>query len=647
MAVNEKRLSITEFDFDDVKDNLKVFLKGQTEFKDYDFEGSGMNILLDTLAYNTHYLGFNANMLANEMFLDSASLRSSIVSHAKTLGYEVTSARAPNATINVSLTTSSSTKTMPAGIAFTSTIDDVSYQFVTIADITSTNNGGVVSFDSTKIYEGTYVTTKYLVDTSDIEQRYILGDSRADTSTLTVKVQNSASDSTTTTYTKVTDITQLSPTSTVYYLQEVDGGRFEIYFGDGIVSRSLSDGNIVILEYVVTNKTAANGASSFSAPSTIDGVSDIGIVTVTNASGGAEPESLNSIKLQAPLDFASQGRAVTADDYAVYAKKLFPNTQAVSVFGGEDGSFDPSTGVSSVPEYGKVFISIKSSTGLNLSDAQKSQLVSDFTKFKVASVTPVIVDPETTFIILNVTFNYDSTSTTKEKTELETLVNTTIQNYTDTDLEDFNKPFRYSKLTGLIDQTDTAILSNITTVTLAKLVTPITTTSTAYTLNFNNAFFNPHSGHSTIIASTGFFIDNTSTEYFFDDDGQGNLRIYSLVAGVRTYFNSQAGTVDYENGIIKINSILITSVSNVDGSASTQFRLTVLPDSNDVIPVRNQLLEIDTVNTSVVGTVDQTATTGRGYTVTTTGGAGSTTGTATTTTTTVATTSSTATSSSY
>ena len=647
MAVNEKRLSITEFDFDDVKDNLKVFLKGQTEFKDYDFEGSGMNILLDTLAYNTHYLGFNANMLANEMFLDSASLRSSIVSHAKTLGYEVTSARAPNATINVSLTTSSSTKTMPAGTAFTSTIDDVSYQFVTIADITSTNNGGVVSFDSTKIYEGTYVTTKYLVDTSDIEQRYILGDSRADTSTLTVKVQNSASDSTTTTYTKVTDITQLSPTSTVYYLQEVDGGRFEIYFGDGIVSRSLSDGNIVILEYVVTNKTAANGASSFSAPSTIDGVSDIGIVTVTNASGGAEPESLNSIKLQAPLDFASQGRAVTADDYAVYAKKLFPNTQAVSVFGGEDGSFDPSTGVSSVPEYGKVFISIKSSTGLNLSDAQKSQLVTDFAKFKVASVTPVIVDPETTFIILNVTFNYDSTSTTKEKTELETLVNTTIQNYTDTDLEDFNRPFRYSKITGLIDQTDTAILSNITTVTLAKLVTPTTTTSTAYTLNFNNAFFNPHSGHSTIIASTGFFIDGASTEYFFDDDGQGNLRIYSLVAGVRTYFDSQAGTVDYENGVIKINSILITSVSNVDGSASTQFRLTVLPDSNDVIPVRNQLLEIDTVNTSVVGTVDQTATTGRGYTVTTTGGAGSTTGTATTTTTTVATTSSTATSSSY
>ncbi len=599
MAVNERRLNVTELDFDDIKDNLKVFLKAQSEFKDYDFEGSGMSTLLDTLAYNTHYLSFNANMLANEMFLDSASLRSSIVSHAKTLGYEVTSARSPIATVNVALTTDSATKTMPAGTAFSTTVDDTSYQFVTIADVTSTNNGGTVSFDSTKIYEGSFITTKYLVDTSDVEQRFLLGDNRADTSTLTVKVQNSASDTSVTTYTKATDITQLSSTSTVYYLQEVDGGRFEVYFGDGVI----------------------------------------------------EPESLNSIKLQAPLDFASQGRAVTADDYAVYARKLFPNTQAVSVFGGEDGSFDPSIGVSSVPEYGKVFISIKSSTGLNLSDAQKSQLVSDFAKFKVASVTPVIVDPETTFIILNVTFNYDSTSTTKEKTELETLVNTTIQNYTDTDLEDFNRPFRYSKLTGLIDQTDTAILSNITTVTLARFVTPTTTAATAYTLNFNNPFFHPHDGHNAdaggIIASTGFFIDGGSTEYFFDDDGKGNLRIYSLVAGVRTYLRTQAGIVDYTNGTIKINSVQITSVSNVDGSASTQFRLTVLPDSNDIIPVRNQLLEIDTVNTTVVGTVDQTATTGRGYTVTTTGGAGSSTATTTTTTTTVATTSSTPTSSSY
>ena len=622
MAVNEKRLSVTEFDFDDVKDNLKVFLRNQTEFKDYDFEGSGMNIMLDILAYNTHYLGFNANMLANEMFLDSASLRSSVVSHAKTLGYEVTSARSPIATVNVALATTSASKTMPAGTAFSTTVDEVSYQFVTIADTTATGAGGAVTFNNVKIYEGTYLTSKYLVDTTNPEQRFLLPDNRSDTSTLTVQVQNSASDSTLTTYTKATDISKISSTSSVYYLQEVENGFHEIYFGDGNVSKALSDGNIVILNYVVTNKTASNGASSFSAPSTIDGVSDITVTTVSNAGGGAEPESLASIKLQAPLDYASQGRAVTTDDYVTYTKKLFANTQAVSVWGGEDGGYDPATGVTSVPEYGKVFISIRSTTGQNLTDTEKTQLVNDFGKFKVTSITPVIVNPETTFIILNTSFQYDSNVTTKTQSDLETLINTTISNYNSDNLQDFNRPFRHSQLTGLIDDTDDSILSNVTTVTLAKFVTPDTTKATAYTLSFDNAFFHPHDGHNSeaggIIASTGFFIDGASTEYFFDDDGNGNLRIYFLVAGVRTYFDTLAGTVDYDNGEIKINPVKITSVSNVDEVASTKFRLTVLPNSNDIVPVRNQLLELDLTNTSVSGTVDATATTGKGYTVTTT-----------------------------
>ncbi len=636
MAVNDRRLNITEFDFDDVKDNLKVFLKGQSEFKDYDFEGSGMNIMLDILAYNTHYLGFNANMLANEMFHDSASLRSSVVSHAKTLGYEIQSARAPIATVNVALTTTSSSKTMPAGTAFSTTVDDVSFQFVTSEAITQTGSGGAVTFTNVKIYEGTYITTKYLADTSSVEQRFLLPDSRSDTTTLTVKVQNSASDSTTTTYTKATDISQLTSSSSVYYLQEVENGRQEIYFGDGNISKSLSDGNIVILQYVVTNKTAANGASSFTAPSSIDGVSTITVTTVNNASGGSEPESLASIKLQAPLDYASQGRAVTSDDYITYTKKLFPNTQAVSVWGGEDGGFDPATGITSVPEYGKVFISIRNTTGQNLTDTEKSQLVTDLGKYKVASVTPVIVNAETTFVILGVTFQYDSNTTTKTVNDLETEISTTISNYNSNNLQDFNKPFRHSQLTGVIDDTDNSILSNVTTVTLGKFITPVTSEATAYTLSFDNAFFHPHDGHNSaaggITASTGFSIEAGTLEYFLDDDGSGNIRIYYLVAGVRTYYDVTAGTIDYTNGEIKLNPIKITSVSNVDGSTSTKFRVTVLPNSNDIVPVRNQLLELDLTNTTVSGTVDATATTGKGYTVTTT---------ATTSTTTVSTTAST------
>ena len=643
MAINKRKLRVTELDFDNIKDNLKTFLKAQQEFKDYDFEGSGMSVLLDTLAYNTHYLGFNANMLANEMFLDSAALRSSVVSHAKTLGYEVSSPRAPIATVNISLSTTASTKTMPAGTAFTTTVDGTSYQFVTVSDITSNSTGSSIPFDSVNIYEGSYVTTKYTVDTSDVDQRFLLSDARSDTTTLKVKVQNSASDSTTTTYTKATDITQLSASSTVYFIQETDSGLFEIYFGDGKVSTALSDGNIVILQYVVTNKTASNGATVFGSPSSIDGVTGVTTTTVTNATGGSESESIQSIKLNAPLDYAAQGRCVTIDDYKTFTKKLFANTQAVSVWGGEDGSYDTSTGVSSNPEYGKVFISIKPTTGTNLTTVQKSNLVAAFAPFKVASITPVVVDAETTYLILNTTFNYDSSATTSTKDDLASLIATTISNYNTSDLQEFNSSFRHSKLTGLIDDSDTSILNNTTTVTMGKFFTPVLL-STSYTINYNNAFYNPYTGYNTasggVIASTGFYLDNsTETEYFFDDDGSGNLRIYSLSsAAVRTYLNNTAGTVNYTTGVISTTSLLISAVSDVDGAASSQIRVTVIPKSNDVIPVRNQILEIDTINTTTGGTVDAQATTGVGYTVSATG---------TTSTTTVSTPSSTPTSSAY
>ena len=640
MAVNDKKLRVTELDFDNIKDNLKIFLKAQTEFKDYDFEGSGINILLDTLAYNTHYLGFNMNMLANEMFLDSSALRSSVVSHAKSLGYEVSSPRAPIAVINVGLSTSASTKTMPAGTAFTTSVDGTDYQFVTIADVTASNTGSTVPFDSVNVYEGTYLTSSYTVDSSDVDQRFTLGDANADTSTLTVKVQTSSSDTSTTTYTKATDITQLTSSSTVYYLQETDSGLYEVYFGDGTVSKSLSDGNIVQLQYVVTNKTLANGANLFSSPASIDSVSTITVTTVSSATGGSEAESIDSIKLQAPLDYAAQGRCVTVDDYKTYTKKLFANTQAVSVWGGEDGSYDTSTGVSSNPEYGKVFISIKSTTGENLTTVQKSNLVAAFAPFKVASITPVVVDPSTTYLILNVSFNYDSTSTTSTKNELASLIGTTISNYNSNNLQQFNTSFRHSKLTGLIDDTDSSILNNTTTVTMGKFFTPVST-NLSYTINFNNAFYNPYTGYnSPVIASTGFYLDNsTETEYFFDDDGSGNLRIYSLSTGqVRTYLNSSAGTVDYVNGTISTISLLISAVSDVDGASSTKIRITSIPQSNDIIPVRNQILEIDLVNTITGGSVDAQATTGVGYTVTSTG---------TTSTTTVTTPSSTPTSSAY
>ena len=609
MATTPKRLDVTELDFDEIKDNLKVFLKGQTEFTDYDFEGSGMNILLDTLAYNTHYLAYNANMLANEMFLDSSSLRSSIVSHAKTLGYVPTSARASTAVVEIALNTTNASATMNAGTVFNTTIDGTSFTFVNTEDVTETNIGSSIVFSDVTLYEGTYVTSRYTVDTQDVEQRFLINDNRVDTRTLTVKVQNSSSDSTTTSYTLATDIASVTSTSTVYFLQEVESGKFEVYFGDGVIGKALSDDNIVLLQYVVTNKAEGNGASTFISAGAIDTVTNVGVTTISNSVGGSEPESLSSIKLNAPLDYSSQGRCVTFEDYKTYVKQLFPNTQAVAVFGGESGSFDTSLGVVATPEYGKVFISVKSTTGQNLTETQKETLKSNLQPFTVASITPVIVDPETLFLILNSTVKYNSSATTKSTETISTNVRATIESFNDDDLKTFNGIFRHSKLTGQIDDTDTAITSNTLNVTLSKLFTPDTTQSKGYNIYYNNKFFNPHTEHNKasggIIASTGFGISGqTGLEFFFDDDGAGNLRIYRLVGGLRTYYSSTAGTVDYTNGTITINPLFISSVSNYDGSTQNQIRITSIPDSLDVVPKRNQLLEIDTVNSTVQSQVD-------------------------------------------
>ena len=569
-----------------------------------------MSALLDVLAYNTHYLGFNANMLANEMFLDSASLRSSIVSHAKTLGYVPTSARASTATVDITLNTLAlATSTMSAGTVFNTTVDGTDYQFVTSTAVTASNTGGGITYNDIKIYEGTYISTRYTVDSTDADQRFLLTSNSADTTTLTVKVQTSSSDTTTNTYTEATDITQVGTDSNVYFLQEVERGLFEVYFGDGVVGTALSDDNIIILTYVVSNRDDANGAAIFTNAAAIGGVTDVSVATVSIATGGSDPETLKSIKYNAPLDYASQGRCVTAEDYKVYAKKLFPNAQSVSVFGGESGSYDTSLGAVSTAEYGKVFISIKSTTGLNLTTSEKTQLVTDLAPYTIASTTPVVVDPLITKLILTGTFKYNTSKTSSTVTELEALVKTTLINYSESDLEQFEGLFRHSKLLGLVDNTNTSITSSALNVTMGQFFTPTTSASTAYTINFNNAFYNPHSEHNKsaggVIASTGFYISGDATNIqYFDDDGSGNLRTYYLVAGVRTYTDSTAGTVTYSTGKIVTDGIYMTSVAEVDGTSSDEIRITAVPDSKDIVPVRNQIVEIDFINTSVTGEVD-------------------------------------------
>ena len=599
------KLEISELDFDGIKANLKTFLSQQDEFTDYNFEGSGMSVLLDTLAYNTHYLAYNANMLANEMYLDSADLRSSVVSLAKQVGYTPTSCTASTAVLNVLVNgATGSSLTMSRGTKFTTTVDSQSYSFVNNADVSITPTDGVFQFSNLTVYEGSYLNYKYTVNTSDIDQRFIVPNNTVDTTTLTVKVQESSSDSTTSTYTLATGITELDSTSKVFFLQEVENGRFEVYFGDGVLGKSVADGNIIILEYINCNRDAPNGATTFVLSGTIGGFPSATVTTASNASGGTGLESITSIKYNAPRDYTAQDRAVTAEDYKVLVKDLYANAQSVQVYGGEDAE---------TPDYGKVYVSIKAKSGSNLTVKTKESIITNLKKYTIASVTPIIIDPETTYITLVVNFKYNSGITTKDVTTLQTNVLSKIAIYGADTLENFTGMFRYSKLIENINSADTSILSNITTVKMYKYFTPTLNSALKYTLNFNNAFYNPHSEHNKsaggIISSTGFKIndDDSASEHFLDDDGNGNLRVYYLSGTTRIYTDSTYGTVDYVTGEVILTSAHLTSISNVDGAASTQVRVFTIPSSNDIVPVRNQILSIDTSNSTITGEVDAIA----------------------------------------
>ena len=610
------KLVVSEYDFDAIKSNLKSFLQGQTSFQDYDFEGSSLNILLDILSYNTHYLAYLANMSTNELYLDSADIRNNIVSLAKMIGYTPSSPRAPMASIDIQLNNATGTSvTMSKGTVFTTTVDNTSYQYVTNSDITITPSSGIYKFSSVPIYEGSLVTFKYTVDVNDVDQKFIIPNANADTSTLLVKIQNSSTDTTTNTYSLAGGYNSVDANSKVYFIQEGQDGKYEVYFGDGINGKALADGNIVILEYIVTNKDVSNSASSFTLSGNIGGFSDVTITTISNSQGGAEAETDESIKHNAPLQYAAQDRAVTTSDYETLVQTIYPNALSVSAWGGEDDE---------TPRYGIVKIGVKAASGSTLTETTKADIVNKLKPYNVASVKPEIVDPETTSVLLTSTVKYDSKSTTKSSDTLKSEITTAVTNYNTNTLQKFDAVYRHSKLTGLIDDVDTSILSNITTIKIRKSFTPTISSSTKYDIFFRNSLFNPHTGHNAtaggILSSTGFKVTGSDLEQFLDDDGNGNVRRYYLSSGIRTYANETQGTIDYSTGQITLNSLNIASISNIRGATSTVVELTVTPNSNDVVPVRDQIVEIDIANSTINVTADTfvggSADAGVGYTTT-------------------------------
>ena len=602
MATNSKgRIEITDLDFDTVKANFKTFLSQQSSFTDYNFEGSGMSVLMDLLAYNTHYMAFHANMLANEMFIDTALTRDAAVSHAKALGYLPSSPKASNTTLTVNVNDvpiSQKTLVMDSGTIFSTTVNDTSYNFVTIGDNTATSETGIFMFTDVRVYEGTRIRYTYTVNSSDLEQKFIIPSASADTTTLVVSVQASSSDITTETYTLNTDYATLDATATKYFLQEADGGQYEVYFGDGVTGKKPIDGNIVILDYVVTNGSEADGASAFTSSSSIGGFTNISVVTTGGSSaGGGDAETVDSVKFNAPLKYAAQGRAVTPDDYKAIVPSVYTNIKSIQCWGGEDN--EP-------PIYGKVYIAIRPNTGTSLTTTTKNSIVTNLKKYNVASIVPEIVDPEILYLVLGITTKYNSTLTEKSKSDIKALVETTVSTFNTNNLQKFDSVFRHSNLLQTLDETDTSILSSTATVKLKRIVTPTLNAITKYTVEFNNAGYHPAASWAqTVVESTGFYLSGNTNEQFIDDDGNGNIRTFYLLGGTtKTITNAQAGTINYNTGQVVLTSFNVTSVSNAAGTIDVSLK----PDSNDVIPVRQQVIEIDTVATTVTAEGDDFAT---------------------------------------
>ena len=604
-TVKSSQVNITDLDFDDISKNLKNYLKGQSTLKDYDFEGSNISLLIDLLAYSSHVSAFNANMVASELFLDTAQIRKNVVSRAKEIGYTPTSATASSATIDLQVNNpliggeTPTSLTLNRGHKFKTVYDGFNYPYVLLESQTITPLNGVFKFENLEIYQGTMNSDIFAYNGQIQNQRFPLTEELVDTSSITVTVQSTGGSSSA--WSQSTDISSVNSNSTVWYVQENDQGLFEVYFGDGVVSAEPLDGDTITISYLVTNENHTDGSSSFTMTDSVGGNTDVTLITKTNSSGGKDKESIDSIKFAASKFYTSQNRLVTVDDYKSKLQTLYPGADSISVWGGEDN--DP-------PQYGKIFIAIKPSQTVNkLTSSEKTLLKQKLKTLNMLTVRPELIDADVIDILVNTNFKYNPKATTKTVSELETLVRAAIITHDSTYLSGFDGIFRHSVLAKDIDSAESSILSNITTVKLRKTISPTFNQSKGYTIDFGsgNPFYNPHSGHNKagggILETSGFLVSGFTDTFYFDDDGDGNLRRYSITGSTRVYADNQAGTVDYSNGKITTTGINILSTVNTDDT----IHFTVKPNSNDSVAFRSNLLDINSSLIDVTGATDTIA----------------------------------------
>jgi len=613
--------NFSNLDFDEVKTTLQDYLKSNSNFTDYDFEGSNLSSILDVLAYNTYITSYNANMITNEVFIDTATLRENIVSLARNVGYVPRPRQAARATVSFFVNTSGinpapATLTLKKGpvAAASAPFGGQSFVFSILTDITVPVYNGIAEFNDVEVFEGTLLTQTFTYSSRVPNQKFILPNVGVDTDLITVSVRPNEASTTETKYSVQNSLFDVNSDSKVYYLQEIEDERYQIFFGDGIFGKELEDGNFITIDYITSAGDAANGLSSFNFAGRIQYVRNTQSYTISSgislmttglsASGGEEIESVESVRKFAPRIYSSQNRAVTSNDYeSLIPSRIYPETESISVFGGED--LVP-------PQFGKVFISIKPRTGDFLPSLIKEKIKLKLKKYAVAGIVPEILDLKYLYIEVN-TKIYFNTNLAPSAAYVSTLVQNNAEKYADSsDMNKYGARFKYSKFLNLIDQSNEAITSNITTVYIRRDIRAVLNAFAEYSIGFGNEFhIKSMSGYN--IKSSAFKIAGIMEDVYISDIPNtnklnGSLFLFtlpSLESQTPTIIRRNIGTIDYKSGIITINPINVQSGMIKDGQ--TIIEISACPLSNDVIGLQDLYLQLDIGNSIFETVVDDIA----------------------------------------
>ena len=591
--------NFTNLDFQDLRTQIKDYLRSNSNFTDFDFEGSNFSSLIDILAYNSYITAFNTNMAVNESFIDSATLRENVVSLARNIGYVPRSKSASKAKVSFTVNTTglnSKTVTLKAGIVALGAVENGNYIFSIPEDITVVvDNDGIASFTGIEIYEGSYLTKSYTIDKSQTNQKFTIPNTGVDSSTIRVKVIGVITEK----YEFYKNIFQVNKNSRIFLTQEIDDEKYEIIFGDNIVGKKPTSGSNIFISYIITNGKEANGSANFTFSGILTDNNNTSITnnislltTIQTSENGDDIESIDSIKYLGPRVYASQYRAVTANDYKGLIPYLFPNVDTVTAYGGDE--LDP-------PEYGKVYISIKPRNGKFLSQITKDSIKKDLRQYSIAGIKPEIIDLKYMYVELDTTIYYDK-STTIDPNNLQLRVVKTLESYSkSTELNSFGGRFKYSKVSSLIDNTSTSITSNITKIKIRRDLQPEFNKLATYEICFGNQFHIKKlnsDGRGYNIKSTGFTVKDVSGTLYMSDipttNKIGSIFFFKLVDGAPVVVSNNAGTINYTKGEIMLNVTTFTSSTSTSG-----IEIEAIPESNDVLALKDIYLELDTTKLNV------------------------------------------------